>query len=206
MLEWHMKILWTFARYDVCPCVTSALVLLPGSSGLYCARHTWLCQVPMYASTEKKSRVEILNWEVGKPVRIPFKTFTPGRFRQKQSAYDGVRERCVKDTPCTVFLEDCLLCIMRNIDLMNLSAMALTAVSCLLEVKHIIVIQHFEEHFAFVLYYCIASFIVLLSSLSRGASCHLRKLILLSHFVTVQGGKKLEPPVYQQKIYSIILP
>lgn len=54
----------------------------------------------MYLNVEKKIRVEILSCEVGKPVRVPFKTFTPGRFKQKLSACDGVRERCVKDTQC----------------------------------------------------------------------------------------------------------
>lgn len=62
---------------------------------------------------------------------------------------------------------------MRNINFMNLSAMVLIGVNCLLEVKHSVVIQHFEEHFAFVLHYCITSFLVLLSSLSCGASATL---------------------------------
>lgn len=71
-----MKVLRRFVRDEVCLCVTSALVLLPGSSVLYCAGHTWLCQMPMYIDIEKKIRVEILSWEVGKPVRVPFKTYS----------------------------------------------------------------------------------------------------------------------------------
>lgn len=93
-----------------------------------------------------------------------------------------------------------LPCIMRNIDFMNLSAMAPTAVNCLLEVRPIIVIQHFEEHFAFVLYYCITLFLVLLSSLSHGASAILENEFYF-HFLLLFKVEKSLNLLFSNKRY-----